>query len=178
MNSHHSKYTMDMCHGPLLREIIRANGLENNVLLPGFYSNPYPYLARGDVYVCSSFNEGFPNALVEAMALGLPVVSTDCRSGPREILAPDTDCEQKTSVPERAPYGILLPECSGHRLSPEAPPEPEEQYMAEAIESLRADPALREHYREQSRRRSEAFTADEIMRQWQSVILDGTQQEE
>ena len=47
-----------------------------------------------------------------------------------------------------------------------------------AIESLRADPALREHYRQQSRRRSEAFTADEIMRQWQSVILDGTQQEE
>ena len=163
---------------PLLREIIRANGLENNVLLPGFYSNPYPYLARGDVYVCSSFNEGFPNALVEAMALGLPIVSTDCRSGPREILAPDTDCEQKTSVPERAPYGILLPECSGHRLSPEAPPEPEEEYLAEAIESLRADPALREHYRQQSRRRAEAFTADEIMRQWQSVILgDGIQEE-
>ena len=156
---------------PLLREIIRANGLEDNVLLPGFYSNPYPYLARGDVYVCSSFNEGFPNALVEAMALGLPVVSTDCRSGPREILAPASDCDRKTAAAEQAEYGILIPECSGRRPAPDAPPEPEEEIMTECMKRLLDDPALREHYRERSIRRSEDFTADEIMRQWQTVIL-------
>ena len=155
----------------LLREIIRADGLEENVLLPGFYPNPFPYLARGDVYVCASFNEGFPNALIEAMALGLPAISTDCRSGPREILAPATDCESKTAVPELAEFGVLLPECSGRKLPPDAPPEPEEQYMADAIKQLLRDKDLRAHYREQSLARAGEFTAEKIMKQWHDVIL-------
>ena len=61
-------------------------GIENDVELAGFKSNPYAYIAAADVFVLSSAWEGLPNVLIEALACGTPVVSTDCPSGPREIL--------------------------------------------------------------------------------------------
>jgi glycosyltransferase involved in cell wall biosynthesis len=70
-----------------LEALINDLGLEEDVRLPGFVSNPYPYMAHAALFVLSSRWEGLPTVMVEAMALGLPVVSTDCPSGPREILA-------------------------------------------------------------------------------------------
>jgi glycosyltransferase involved in cell wall biosynthesis len=61
-------------------------GLEGRVHLPGFDPNPYAYMARADLFVLSSRFEGSPNALKEALALGTPVVATNCRSGPAQIL--------------------------------------------------------------------------------------------
>jgi len=61
--------------------------LGQDVAFPGYLHNPYPQLSRAAVFVLSSAYEGLPNALLEALALRIPVVSTDCESGPREILA-------------------------------------------------------------------------------------------
>lgn len=62
-------------------------GIGDRVMLPGFLANPYPALARAHVFALSSNVEGFPNALVEALALEVPVVATNCPDGPAEILA-------------------------------------------------------------------------------------------
>ncbi len=62
-------------------------GPEGDLDLPGFQTNLYAWLARADLFVLSSAWEGSPNVLTEALALGIPSVSTDCPSGPREILA-------------------------------------------------------------------------------------------
>ena len=61
-------------------------GLGKDAALPGFQANPYPFLARASLFVLSSAWEGSPNVLTEALALGVPAVSTDCPSGPAEIL--------------------------------------------------------------------------------------------
>jgi len=71
---------------PKLEGLVRRFGLESDVWLPGFVDPPYPYLARASLFVLSSIWEGFPTVIVEALAFGVPVVSTDCPSGPREIL--------------------------------------------------------------------------------------------
>lgn len=69
-----------------LRKLCDELGINNDVCFPGFTDNPYPWLKRADLFVLSSLWEGSPNVLTEALAVGTPVVSTDCQSGPRETL--------------------------------------------------------------------------------------------
>lgn len=69
-----------------LESLINEINLENNVKLLGFQKNPYKYMSKSDCFILSSNREGFPNVLVEALACGLSVISTDCKSGPREII--------------------------------------------------------------------------------------------
>jgi glycosyltransferase involved in cell wall biosynthesis len=70
----------------VLDALIRDLGVETDVSLPGFKLNPYAYMARASVFVLASDYEGLPGVLIQAMACGCPVVSTDCPTGPREIL--------------------------------------------------------------------------------------------
>ncbi|MCM8757819.1 MAG: glycosyltransferase, partial [Candidatus Omnitrophica bacterium] len=69
-----------------LESLIKYMNLQEDVSLPGFVKNPYKYMKQASVFVLSSVYEGFANVLVEAMALGTSVVSTNCPSGPSEIL--------------------------------------------------------------------------------------------
>jgi len=70
-----------------LLKLAESLGVREDVDLPGFVKNPYPFMAKASVFVLSSIWEGSPNVLTEAMAFGTPVVATDCPSGPEEILA-------------------------------------------------------------------------------------------
>jgi glycosyltransferase involved in cell wall biosynthesis len=79
-----------------LLRLARRLGVPGDVSLPGFVANPHAWMARASVFVLSSAWEGFSNALVEALAVGCPAVSTDCPSGPREVL-------------DHGTYGPLVP---------------------------------------------------------------------
>jgi glycosyltransferase involved in cell wall biosynthesis len=89
---------------PKLEALVRELRLEEDVALPGFVENPYKYMKRAAVFVLSSRWEGFGMVLVEAMALGTPVIATDCPSGPAEIL-------------EDGRWGRLVPVGDVHRLA-------------------------------------------------------------
>ncbi len=71
----------------MLEQLIIQLGLSQEVRMPGFVSNPYKYMAHTAVFVLSSKWEGFPNVLLEALACGCPVISTDCPCGPSELLS-------------------------------------------------------------------------------------------
>ena len=71
---------------PALEALIARHGVQDVVALPGFVQNPYACIARAAVFVLSSDFEGLPTVLIESLALGTPVVATDCETGPREIL--------------------------------------------------------------------------------------------
>lgn len=79
-----------------LESLVVELGLSDDAVLPGFVQNPFPYVAAADCFVMSSNREGLPGALIQALACGTTVVSTNCESGPSEIL-------------ENGKYGFLVP---------------------------------------------------------------------
>lgn len=105
-----------------LEALASSLGIEDDVDLPGFVANPYPYMVNARVFVLSSSWEGSPNVLTEALALGMPVVATDCPSGPREILQngrhgrlvppgrPEAMAKAILKVMERPPHRQAPPE--------------------------------------------------------------------
>ena len=93
-----------------LRHKVKELDIESQVIFLGFDNNPFKYLANANCFVLSSDYEGFPNSIQEALSCGLPVISTDCKAGPREILAPDSNIRSAiTDNIEIAKYGILVP---------------------------------------------------------------------
>jgi len=92
----------------LLENLIQEKKMGSNVYLLGYKSNPFKYIARSDVFVLSSSYEGFGNILIEAMACGVPVVSTDCPFGPREIINHGTDGLLCPADNARALASVLL----------------------------------------------------------------------
>lgn len=69
-----------------IKEMARDHKYSDDILLAGYQSNPFKYIAHSSVFALSSVSEGFPNVLIEAMACGVPCVSTACKTGPREIM--------------------------------------------------------------------------------------------
>lgn len=95
--------------GPLRPDLVtlaEQRGVATDLALPGFDPNPYRFMARSDLFVLSSLFEGSPNVIVQALASGAPVVSTDCPSGPNEILA-------------GVPRGRLVPVGDARRMASE-----------------------------------------------------------
>jgi len=126
-----------------LLRLASALGVGDRVMLAGFVSNPYAIMRGADMFVLSSNAEGFPNALVEAMAVGAPVIATNCASGPSEILAETS--RGAISDLMFAPHGVVVP--------PNAP-----DRLAAALRAL-DDPELRRSYGEKAAARALTFGA-------------------
>jgi len=143
-----------------------------DVYFLGFQKNPFKFIARSKLFVFPSLWEGFPNALVEAMACDVCVVSSDCRSGPREVLAPNTDFNYQTQNPEFAEYGVLMPVFEVKYKSAEEPLEEREIMWVETIDKLLEDESLRKNYSEKAKQRAEDFRIEKIVQEWKEVIYD------
>lgn len=153
-----------------LVELTRGLQISDDVLFLGFQANPHKFISQSDIYVLSSYYEGFPNALAEAMACGLPVISTDCKSGPREILAPDTDINYSTEMVEYAKYGVLCPTFKVDCFNAVESLSAEEQVLSEAIINLMQDKSIYEKYKEKSYERVSDFHIKNVLKQWLKLI--------
>lgn len=130
-----------------LREMAKRSGIGDRVDLAGFQTNPYPLLRTAAVFVLSSRYEGFPNALLEAMALGVPAVATRCSTGPEEIVNHDVN-------------GLLVPVDD-----PEA--------IAAGIDRLLADRAFGNRLGQAAQQQARTFDISRIMPRIESLIEGG-----
>jgi glycosyltransferase involved in cell wall biosynthesis len=142
-----------------LINLTKELGISNRVVFLGFDTNPYRYLSRCSVFVMASNSEGFPNVLVEAMACGCSVISTDCLSGPREILAPESVCtKQLVNTIEMATYGVLVGVNNVEVLS-------------DGINKLISDASLREMYSKKNTERVVDFNQEKIKKLFEKVLF-------
>lgn len=135
-----------------LEELSKIMGVGNRVRFMGRVDNPFKYLAISDIFVMASESEGFPNVLIEAMACGCQIVATDCISGPREIMAPET--YERVSKVHKGKYGMLIPvgDVDG---------------MSTALERV-----LEGHVTFDVRKRAKDFGRDIIMKRYREVLLN------
>jgi glycosyltransferase involved in cell wall biosynthesis len=121
-----------------------------DVLLLGYQANPHKFISKSKVFVLPSLHEGFPNALVEAMTIGVPVVAADCPYGPAEILQ---DGDQR--------FGLLLPVLKGRK---------EQKYWFENLLPFLSDVELMKKFSVSALQRVEAFSADNASEKWTDLI--------
>jgi len=149
-----------------LRGLVKNLNLEEDVYFLGWQENPFKFLAKSKVFVLSSLWEGFGISILEAMACGLPVISSDCESGPREILAPDSNIDYQTKNIEYAQFGILAPVCERKFYKAEDPLTKNEKILSQAIIEIFTDKELLDNLREKSRQRAEDFDIKKIIKEW------------
>jgi glycosyltransferase involved in cell wall biosynthesis len=104
-----------------LEALVSELGLAPDVSLPGFHKNPFAFMARARLFVLSSAWEGLPGALIQALACGCPVVSTDCPSGPREILQEGRLGRLVPAGDTKGMAGAILESLSHRRKAPCGP---------------------------------------------------------
>mgnify|MGYP001626322945 FL=1 len=117
----------------LLENKIKELGLQNDVMITGYQTNPYKYLKNSKMFVLSSVFEGFGNVILEAMYFGLPVISYECPGGPKEILKND--------------FGVLVPPKDVDAL-------------AEAMINILSDKEKQSHYANMSKKRVLDYTCE------------------
>jgi N-acetylgalactosamine-N,N'-diacetylbacillosaminyl-diphospho-undecaprenol 4-alpha-N-acetylgalactosaminyltransferase len=137
-----------------LHTLIRDKDLSRQVFLMGYKSDVISYMKRADCFVFASLHEGFPNVLVEAMACGLPIITSNCPYGPAEILQVE---EQQQELNIRTKYGILVPL---NNLS----------QMVAAIDEMYSNDSFRQECQENVYKRSIDFNAKGIFQMYKSYI--------
>jgi glycosyltransferase involved in cell wall biosynthesis len=154
--------------GPLredLVELSRSLGIKERVVFERFHKNLVACLKKATVFVLSSHVEGFPNVLLEALSIGLPVISTDCSSGPRELLAPDTNPFVKTQTIDYAQFGVLTPPFSSLTIKNDSLSYAE-KILSQAMGNLLEKKEIRDHYRHNARARGAMFSEKHIQQKW------------
>lgn len=145
-----------------------ADHLQHDIFLIGFRKNPWQFMKRSRILWFPSTIEGFPNIIIEAMRCGLPVITADCHSGPREILSPETDPFFTTDKAEITPYGILEPPLKGDMLAPI-----DEQLVDEWVNStqlLIREETRRSEFITNGYRRLRDFTKESALAGWEGIV--------
>lgn len=97
----------------IIDHLIEKYDLYDNVIFTGFSDNPYPYIKSAKALILSSIFEGFPGVVIESIALGTPVIATDCGGASEVLKSPDAKIKNNTGDVEITKLGVLLPKFNG-----------------------------------------------------------------
>ena len=151
-----------------LQRLISEMDLDDDVFLIGYQQNPFKFMYRSEIFAFSSLVEGFPLVPLEAMCCELPIISTNCKSGPKEILSPEQDFDE--NQPFHAKYGILTPVCDGKLKYNNEPLTSEEILLSKKIIELLGNSKEQEKYKQQIKKRIEDFSPNNILEEWYTLI--------
>ncbi|MBW9221131.1 glycosyltransferase [Methanothermococcus sp. SCGC AD-155-M21] len=155
-----------------LEDLIRKLNLENKVFLVGVHKNPFKFLKNSQCLVFTSLWESFGNVLVEALTLNLPIISTDCETGPREILTSEIDIKEKINYPYFGRYGILIKPFPRKYIFKDLEEKiliEQEKQLAELMIKIIENKELRKNY-SHGLERARDFDIDKIIKKWEEVI--------
>lgn len=154
-------------------------GIADKISFTGVKKNPFAYVAKSDMYVLASNHEGFPNALLEGMALGKPVVAADCKTGPREIVLSEDELDdllKKGTARELMPeyiegaYGILVRDMSPIEDTDASHITSDDIALAHAIENMLSSEEKMQHYSDVARARACVYTPDKYAEDLQKIL--------
>lgn len=143
-----------------------------DVYFLGFQNNPYKFLRKSKLYLCSSIWESFPNAILEAMACSIPVISSNCRYGPLEIFSIKADIgDYDKQIKQELDFGILMPmlEKKINKKFDDSLNTQEKLWIETILEML-SDPHKRDLYKGLSFARANDFSLKKIMPKWLNFI--------
>lgn len=155
-----------------LEELINDLNLKENVHLLGEQENIFPFLANSDCFILSSLWEGLPMALIEAMSLNIPIISTDCKTGPREILCPELDLNEAISYPYLGKYAVLslpLPNEEVFQDLNTVPLIESEEQLVELMAKMIDDQQFRKNY-SHGQKVAGNFDKYDVLIQWRELL--------
>lgn len=142
----------------LLKQKVAEKNLTERIVFLGYDANPYKYLKKADLFIFGSNHEGFPNVLLEAMCCGLPILTTNCKSGPDEIMALKKPYSNDIMI---TPNGILTPVGNV-------------ELMVKGLEYFIQNPEYLRSCRNNVRTRIKDFAKDGILEKYEKSLLSVT----
>ena len=143
-----------------LNTLVSDLNLSKRVIFLGFVSNPFVYLLNADIFLFSTRYEGFPTVLIEALACNLPIISTDCLSGPREILANNNNYDKLLDKVSFSDYGVLTPVDN-------------QELFEKAINDLLENEMLLEKYKKNALLRANVYSKQVTMTEMKKILEEG-----
>ncbi len=155
-----------------LEDLINKLNLNENVFLLDVQENVFPFLKKSDCFIFSSLWEGLPMTLIEALTMNLPIISTDCKTGPREILCPEIDLQKEIQYPYLGEYAVLIQPFPYEMIFStvnEIPLNEAAELLADLIIRMIEDSDLRKNYGN-GQKVAEKFDKHNIIELWNKLL--------
>lgn len=146
-----------------LKEFASSLGIADRVRFETYCENPFPYYNIATLLACSTDFEGLPNVIIEAMTIGLPVVSVDCLSGPRELIKINRDYSLRTHKVELCTNGVLVEKAYTDKTG-------KTNYFAQGMKLLLDDPALCDKITKNEQKYMKVYDNDMLAEKWMNLI--------
>jgi len=161
---------INLCHSFNLNVFDSSQNHDANenydVYFLGFQKNPYSFIKKSYLFLMPSLYEGLPNAPIESLLVSTPCILSDCKSGPREILKPDSNLNNTANSIEESSYGYLLPPFNGEEIFNTSELIQEEKFWVNVIDSLLKDEIKYLKMKENTCSINEVYDLNKVNIQW------------